>query len=124
METFGLERKFVRNAGAFFCASDFPERGETALFVWHDATQHMELQEGPVAGEYVYDDLEGRAAQRRQLGELVGSDKRRNTSPAQPPYRKWPTMSGILPSTMKIVGVRDITSIMMRSSRQTLPNGE
>lgn len=62
VETLGLERKFVRNASAFFCASDFPERGETALFVWNDATQHMELQAGPVAGQYVYDDLEGRAS--------------------------------------------------------------
>lgn len=62
VETFGLERRFVRNAGAFFCAADFPERGETALFVWNDGTQHMELREGPVAGEYVYDDLEGRAS--------------------------------------------------------------
>ncbi len=60
--TLGLERKFVRNAGAFFCASDFPERGETAFFVWNDETQHMELQAGPVAGQYVYDDLEGRAS--------------------------------------------------------------
>ncbi len=62
VETFGLERKFVRNASAFFCADNFPERGETSLFVWHDATQHMELREGPVAGQYVYDGLEGRAS--------------------------------------------------------------
>jgi len=80
--TFGLERAFVRNAGAFFCASDFPERGETAFFVWNDATQHMELQAGPVAGQYVYDDLEGRASSvdnwgnwwaRTNAGNITGS---------------------------------------------------
>ena len=80
--TFGLERRFVRNAGAFFCASDFPERGEAAFFVWNDETQHMELRAGPVAGQYVYDDLEGRASSvdnwgnwwaRTNAGNITGS---------------------------------------------------